>query len=409
MIKVKFYSVFLLVFLIGCSAFSQSRKQLESQQKKLKLEIAKVNNLLFDAKKKERSALEDLKDINQKINVRTRFIKTINLQAKLLSKEIKVNERKLKTLNKKLADLKTDYAEMIFKSYKSKSQQSKVMFVLSSQNFYQAYKRLEYIKQYTAFRKKQGEKIVIQKAIVKKLNDSLVFKKQEKDKLILVEKDQKEKIEADKKKQERLISTIKKKEKKYRRELKKKLRAETKIAEKIDKIIKRAITTSNKKVKSTSVTKSKKKNEFILSPEAKVLAAKFELNKGKLPWPVTEGLIVRRFGIQPHPTIGGITVNSTGLHIVTKKGMEATCIFNGKVLAIQVTSEGRKNVLVQHGNYITAYNNLEKAFVKVGSKVVTGQKIGQIFTDKVTGKTTLIFVLFKNTKRLNPASWILKG
>ena len=146
-----------------------------------------------------------------------------------------------------------------------------------------------------------------------------------------------------------------------------------------------------------------------IDAEAKVLAAKFELNKGKLPWPVTEGLIVRRFGIQPHPTIGGITVNSTGLHIVTKKGMEATCIFNGKVLAIQVTSEGRKNVLVQHGNYITAYNNLEKAFVKVGSKVVTGQKIGQIFTDKVTGKTTLIFVLFKNTKRLNPASWILKG
>ena len=409
MIKVKLYSVFFLIFFIGFSGFSQSRKQLEKQQKELKLEIEKVNYLLFYAKKNQRSALEDLKDINQKIEVRTRLIKTINLQAKLLSKEIKVNERKLRTLNKKLADLKADYAEMIFKSYKSKSQQSKAMFVLSSQNFYQAYKRLAYIKQYTSFRKKQGEEIVKQKQNIKKLNDSLVVKKQEKDKLILVEKNEKDKIEADKKKQERLISTIKKKENKYKRELKKKLRAEKKIAEKIDKIIRRAISKSNKKVTSTSTTKSKKKNEFILSPEAKVLAAKFELNKGKLPWPVTEGLIVRRFGVQPHPTIGGITVNSTGLHIVTKKGMEATCVFNGKVLAIQVTSEGRKNVLVQHGNYITAYNNLEKAFVKVGSKVVTGQKIGQIFTDKVTGKTTLIFVLFKNTKRLNPASWILKG
>jgi len=155
--------------------------------------------------------------------------------------------------------------------------------------------------------------------------------------------------------------------------------------------------------------KSNEKNEFILSPEAKALAVNFELNKGKLPWPVTEGLIVRKFGIQAHPTFSGITINSTGLHIATKKGMSATAIFNGKVLAIQVTSEGRKNVLVQHGNYITAYNNLENSFVKVGNTIVTGQEIGQVFTDKITGKTTLIFVLFKNTKRLNPSSWILKN
>ena len=127
-----------------------------------------------------------------------------------------------------------------------------------------------------------------------------------------------------------------------------------------------------------------------------------------MPWPVKEGLVTRRFGVQPHPTIGGITVNSTGLHINTSAGAVAECVFNGKVLAIQLTSEGRKNVLVQHGNYITAYNNLQNSYVKTGDKVVTGQKIGQIFTDKVSGKTKLIFVLFKNTTRLNPSSWILK-
>ena len=406
MIKVKFYSVFLLVFLIGCSAFSQSRKQLESQQKKLKLEIAKVNNLLFDAKKKERSALEDLKDINQKINVRTRFIKTINLQAKLLSKEIKVNERKLKTLNKKLADLKTDYAEMIFKSYKSKSQQSKVMFVLSSQNFYQAYKRLEYIKQYTAFRKKQGEKIVIQKAIVKKLNDSLVFKKQEKDKLILVEKDQKEKIEADKKKQERLISTIKKKEKKYRRELKKKLRAETKIAEKIDKIIKRAITTSNKKVKSTSVTKSKKKNEFILSPEAKVLATNFESNKGKLPWPVLKGHIIEKFGTHPHPSLPKVTVNNNGIDIRTEASQGVLSIFEGVVVNSFYLPTTQNTIIIKHGEYFTVYSNLKSISVGLGDKVSTNQKIGVAYTSTDEKVTTVHLEIWKSTNKLDPQLWI---
>ena len=138
------------------------------------------------------------------------------------------------------------------------------------------------------------------------------------------------------------------------------------------------------------------------------MAAKFELNKGRLPWPVSEGIIVRKFGKQPHPSFPGITVNGTGLHIVTKEGRDAQAIFNGTVLNVLVSSEGIKNVLVQHGNYISSYNNLSKTYVGKGDTVVTGQKIGQIFTDKVSNKTKLIFVLFKNTTRLNPSSWILR-
>ena len=412
--KLSFYSIFILAFLLSLNSFSQTRKQLEKQRKKLKSEINKVNKLIFDVKKKEKNALEDLRDINKKINVRSKLIETINLEAKILTKEINNNEKQLEKLNKKLADLKADYADMIFKSYKSKSQQSRTMFLLSSQNFYQAYKRLEYMKQYTSFRKKQGEEIVLQTKNVQKLNDSLLYQKKIKDTLILSEKDEKAKIETDKKSQEKLITSIKKKESKYKRDLKRKINQEKKIAARIDKLIKDAIARANRLARERAKKSNKKpvtnsrKNEFILSPEAKALATKFELNKGKLPWPVKESIITRKFGMQPHPTIGGITINSTGLHFTTKKGTFAESIFDGKVLGIQLTSEGRKNVLLQHGNYITAYNNLENAIVNTGDKVKVGQKIGKIFTDKISGKTTLIFVLFKNTKRLNPSSWILK-
>lgn len=372
--------------------------------------MKQVNNLLFKEKKKEKNALEDLKDINKKIKVREQLIATINSEASILSKEISKNELKIKKLDKKLSDLKKDYADMIFKSYKSKSQQSRTMFLLSSQNFYQAYKRLEYMKQYTKFRKKQGEEIKIQSNIIQKLNDSLWYQKKIKDTLILSEKKQKLAIETDKKKQEKLISTIKKKENKYKRALQKKVKEEKKLTAKIDKLIKAEIARANRiaKAKLKSKSKTTKKNEFLLSPEAKALATKFELNKGKLPWPVDEGLVVRRFGKQPHPTFPGITINGTGLHIVTQKGKDAQAIFNGKVLNVLVSSEGRKNVLIQHGNYITSYNNLEKVYVKKGDAVKTGQKLGQIFTDKVSKKTKLIFVLFKNTTRLNPSSWMLK-
>jgi|TARA_B110000261_G_scaffold101787_1_gene114623 septal ring factor EnvC (AmiA/AmiB activator) len=409
-IKTPFYIAFFLVFFSCLSSFSQTKRELEQQRKKLKKEISQVNTLLFNAQRKEKNVLEDLKDLTQKIAVRFALIEIINAETTLLATAIVKNKKEIEKLEKELAILKADYAGMIFKSYKSKSQQSRLMFVLSSQNFQQAYKRLEYMKQYTSFRKKQGEAIGVQTDIVRKMNDSLFFQKQLKDTLMLSEQDQKEKIELDKKDKERLVAAIKKKESKYRKEIENKIQAEKRLAEKIDKIIREEIAKANRlaREKLKNSGKNINKNEFVLSPEARALAAKFELNKGKLPWPIEEGLITRRFGQQPHPTFPGITINSTGLHMVTRRGKSAAAIFDGNILNILVTSEGRKNVLIQHGNYISSYNNLDKLYVRKGDVVKTGEKIGQIFTDKVSGKTTLIFVLYKNTTKLNPSSWILK-
>ena len=411
----KLYIVFLSVFLMSVSAFGQTRKQLESQRKKYNSEIKKLNKLLSNEQDKKKNALDDLRDLNRKILVRNKLISTINLESKILSNEIKTQEDKIIEFNKNLAALKADYGEMIYKSYKSKSQQSRTMFLLSSQNFYQAYKRLEYMKQYTSFRKKQGEEITVQTNILKKFRDSLLLKKLVKEKLISSEKNQKKEIETDKNSQEKLITTIKGKEKSYKKELQNQIKAEKRVAGKIDKIIKEEIAEANRiarakllKSKSKVKPKATKKNEFILSPEAKALATKFEFNKGKLPWPVKEGIVVRRFGKQSHPAFPGITINGTGLHIVTNKGTNAEAIFNGEVLNILLVSGGTKNVLIRHGNYVTSYNNLENSFVKKGDKIITGQKIGKIFTDKLSNKTKLIFVLFKNTTRLNPASWMLK-
>jgi septal ring factor EnvC (AmiA/AmiB activator) len=275
------------------------------------------------------------------------------------------------------------------------------MFLLSSRNFYQAYKRLRYMQQYNDFRKNQGEEILIKQKEIAKLNDSLVKRKKIKEELVTEEKGQKEEFETDKKSQEKLISKIKKEEGKYKRVLLRKQKQEKKVRARIDKLIRDAIVKSNKNKK----TKAKKANEFALNEEEKNLLVDFEQNKGNLPWPV-KGIITRKFGVQPHPTFPGININSTGLHIATKTNSDAKSIFNGKVLVIQKNPDGRKSVLVQHGNYISAYNNLEKVYVKKGEIIKTGDGLGKIFTDKVTGKTKLGFILYKNTKRLNPSLWI---
>lgn len=396
----------ILLFIVSSTFYAQTKKQLEEQRKQYKKEINQLNKLLFSEQKKQKDALEELRDLNQKIDLRNKLLATIVSESKLLSNQINKNENRLKKLNANLSSLKDDYSEMIFKSYKSKSQQSRIMFLLSSDNFYQAYKRLEYMKQYTKFRKKQGEEIVVKTNSIKKIVDSLKTQKIEKDTLIVFEEKQKKAIEIDKKNQESLLATIKKKEGKYKKDLREKIKEEKIIAARIDKLIREEIAKANKKV--ANKPKSSKSNEFILSPEAKALAANFESNKGKLPWPVTQGLITRKFGVQPHPTFPGITLNSPGIHFATVKGGDAKAVFDGEVMNILVGTGGLKNIMVRHGNYISSYSNVETAYVKKGDKISTGQNLGKIFTDKVSGKTTLIFSLLKNTTRLNPSSWILK-
>lgn len=397
------YYIFLCLFFIGLSSFGQSRKELENKRKKLQNEIQQVNSLIIKTNKKKSNALDDLKDLSQKITVRERLIETIELESKALSLEIRSNEKELKKYNDELAKLKADYADMVVKSYKSKSQQSKTMFLLSSESFYQAYKRLKYMQQYSDFRRKQGEEIVVKAKEIEQLNDSLIVQRKSKEALLSDEKNQKKEIEEDKKNQEQLISKIKKEEKKYKNELQQKQKEEKRIAAKIDKLIRDAIAKANEGKKTDKGKTSS--SGFILNAEEKALLANFEQNKGNLPWPVN-GIITRKYGVQPHPTFPGIKINSHGLYIATKAGTDVKSIFNGKVLVIQLHSDGRKSVLVQHGNYISAYNKLKEVYVNKGDVVKTGDKLGKVFTDKITGKSQLSFMLYKNKDRLNPSQWI---
>ena len=151
-----------------------------------------------------------------------------------------------------------------------------------------------------------------------------------------------------------------------------------------------------------------KSSGFALTPEAKELEKDFISNKGKLPSPVERGVIVRRYGKQSHPTLKGITIESNGVFYATEKDAKARVIFDGRVLDIQVLPGNKKAVLVQHGNFLSVYKNLDNVTVKKGDQVRTKQELGRIHTDKTTGKTILAFVLFKEVHRQNPEEWVYK-
>ncbi len=395
--------IFIVFISVQTSAQKSKRQKLEARRVQLQKDKIYINALLSNAKRKENNLVNELKDIKDKINISEDIIGAITNETKELGNEIYLNQLEINKNKRALESLKKEYAKMIYKSYKSKSQNSRMMFLLSSENFLQAFKRFQYMKQYNAYRKKQGVEIQEKTMELQTLTDSLKIKKNLKQALLSDKKQEQSVIEKEKKTQEGLLSQVKQKENKYKRQIRGFIKEEKRINAQIDKLIRDAIAASNKKA-----GKSSSSATFALTPEAKELAAKFELNKGKLDWPVERGYVSTFYGKQPHPVVKSLTIQSNGVRITTNKGSKARAIFSGTVLAIQIMTGNKKAVLIQHGNYITVYKNLENVIVKKGDNVKMKQVIGTIFTDKITGKTILDFVLSKNATTQNPASWIYR-
>ncbi len=411
-----------LCFVSTVSAQPDKQQLLEEKRQSILEEIKQINSLLFKTRKEEKSVLTQVRDINQRINASENLIKVTNQQANLLTRNINDNINKISQLRKELKIMKSDYAAMIQKSYKSKSQQSRLMFLLSSENFLQAYKRVQYMKQYAKFRKKQGEGIAEKTKEIQDLNAGLIDQKKKKEQLIAENLIAKNGLSKEKKDQEGLVASLKKDEGKFISQIRDKQKQADVIDKQIDALIREAIAEANRKAKAladanktstgisevTTTTTKEKANSFSLTPEAKALAASFASNKGKLGWPVAKGVVVKSYGTHQHPQFPNVTTNSDGVEIATDENAQIRAIFNGEVLQIQQLKGANKAVMIQHGDYITVYSNLQTLAVKKGDKVTTNQTLGTVAHSVSEQKPILKFYIYQNATKMNPADWILR-
>lgn len=388
----------------GLQAQSKKQQELEAKRQTILEEIRQINSLLFRTQGEKKSVLGQLRDLDQRIKARENLIRVTNQQANLLTREISDNLAQIDRLREELDLLKTDYAAMISKSYKSKSQQSRLMFLLSSANFLQAYKRVQYMKQYTAHRKEQGERIQQKAAELKELNERLITQKKDKQALIDQSREERSQLIEERKSQQVLIASLKEDEDKYIGQINERQREANRLEKQIDAIIREAIAEANTAAGKTATTLER----FELTPAAEALAADFTQNKGKLPWPVRSGVVTERFGTRQHPQFPQIKQTFSGVEIATDTNAKARAVFNGEVFRIQQLKGANRAVYIRHGNYITVYNNLATVDVKRGDKVATNQEIGTVFTHPTTGKTELKFFIYRNTQKLNPADWIFR-
>ncbi len=394
--------LFGVLFLSFAFAKAQSEKaKLEARKAKIQSEINQYSRLLKDVKKESKTMVLLVETIDKKISSTQQLINITNKQANLITRSIKKNTDENAKLKKELKVQKEEYARMIVKAYKSKNEQSRLMFLLSSEDFLQAYKRVQYLKSYADYRKKQADEITGKSVRLEEINKELKVEKKQKQEVLKINKQQRIALRKDKQEQENLLAVVKQDEKKYAKEIRTASKERAKINRQIQKLIEADIAASNKG--KTGAVKGK----FFLSPEAKALAKNFKSNQGKLPYPVDEFIISRKYGDQPHPVLAGIKIASNGLRFQAPVNSAARAVFNGEVVRVQKAANGILSVYVRHGNYTSVYGNLKSVEVQKGDKLTTRDIIGTVFTNN-SGVTELRFVLMEDSHTVDPAKWLLR-
>lgn len=406
----KRYITYIFLF-ISFATFSQidRQRQLEQQKNQILKQIENFRSLLSSEQSKEKSVLDKITEQQTKIRLTENLIETTREQERLLVRDISQNEKQIAILAKELETLKADYAEMIVKSYESGSEQSRLMFILSSDNFLQAYKRVQYMKQYADFRKEQGQEVQKKAEVLEQKNQELQKQKAEKEKLVQQTQAELAELEKEKKVQDALMAIINSNKRKYSQDIRKKQQEIAEIDKQIEKIKREIIAEANRQ---KALAEGKKVDEkkissttIDLSPEAKIIAGNFKANKGKLPWPVERAVVYLRYGIQPHPIEKQLSYDNKGIDFRTNEGAEAMAVFEGEVSEIMIHTPVNIFVFVRHGDYMTVYGNLDRVYVKKGQKVAFKQKLGRVHTYP-NGTTTIKFTVSQNLTTLNPEQWL---
>lgn len=389
--------IFGLFLFIWPAVFAQSVEELRQRKQQAANEIKVTNDLLTKVSASQKATLNRLQLLNRQINQRNEIISTISSEVSLLQQMINDNTLVVNMLTADLEEIRREYARLIQVAYKNRMAYDKILFLLSSENVNQAYRRMLYLRQYAHHRKKQSETIESLQSLLAKKVVTLENQKRARQELLTEQVQESRKLETEKRQQNTLAQQLQKQQ----NELRNKLAQQRRIEQQLEREIQRIIEEEARKT-STPAEKG-----FALTPEQKLIGDSFEQNRRRLPWPVERGVITEKFGVHPHPVLRNVTVNNNGVNIATSAGSKARAVFNGEVSRVFGITGGNMAVIIRHGQYLTVYSNLVDVTVKKGDKVSVRQNIGTVYADPADGnKAILKFQIWRESTKLNPEDWL---
>jgi len=379
--------VFFSLLCIG----QKDRSDLESQRKALESQIKSTTDILAKTQKSKTKTVNQLKVLNAQIRQRQELLESINREIKQVDQEAAMQEKNKSEAGLAIVQLESRLSHALRTAYVRSQLQPDWIYLLSSQSIGQALARWVYIRQYKSYVQSQlrslSEKREKHQALLIKLEEN----KKAKTLLFHEEEQHKREILTEQKNQESLVNDLGKQEQK----LKSQLASTREKKKKLDDEITRLIREEGKKMTTSGLS---------TAPETKALNEQFSGNKGKLPWPVSKGLITDRFGEHPHPVLKGIKVQNNGIDIKAEEKAAVKSLFSGTIASVTKIPGYDYMVMVRHGLYFTVYSKLVSASVKKGDTVTTGQLLGYLGTED----PELHLEIWQDKTKLNPELWLAR-
>lgn len=418
MLKLNNFLLFFFGFLLSISSFSQTKSELKKQKEDIEKEINYTTEILRKTKKNKTKSLNYLKLLGSQIKNKEQLLITLQVEITLINKQMIKTEMSITNTqesilkqSENLNNLKDEYAKMIYAAFIKKGNRNNLIFIISSDDFNQAYKRFIYLKQYTAFRKNQSQKIIknqyeltVKREKLAQEKDRLIEESATKGYLLSSKKNELKSVNSTKEEKEKLVKKLSKSERLFKKQLQDKQKKAKALDLKLRKIIEEEIRKSREEAK-----KKNGNDSFGLTPEALALSSEFNKNKGMLPWPLEKGVIVEQYGKQNHAVFSGVETFNNGIDIATDKNSVVRVVFDGFISRIFFIKGDGKAILVNHGDYFTVYSGLQEVAVKVGDKVLSKEKLGVVLTQEAENKTELHFEIWKGYDKNDPSKWLYKA
>jgi murein hydrolase activator len=424
-------------------AQKQNKEELERQRRQLQAEISELNKDLGSIKGEKKTTTLTLGVVQNKISKRESLIKNISGELNIIEDDIYLTNREVSRLRRDLDSLRSDYAKSIVYAYKSKSTYSFLNFLFDANGFADAFKRYQYLKSFRAYRQMQAETI---EKTQRQLKDKIVVldqKSENKKQTLTVQQTELGSLEEDKKKKDAVLKELKSKEAQITTQIRTREAQRKKLTGEIAKIIKRELEEAKRiaklraeeerkrrKAEEDAAKKAAKANnnnttsvkdpvvvtnpkpdkpkrqvsELDVTPEGAIVSERFENNKGRLAWPVSNGNICSRYGTHKIEGTGIIETND-GISICTSVGNGVKAVFEGEVSGVTDLG-GEFAIIIKHGRYFTAYSHLASASVSKGQKVSVGQVLGKAAQDDETGGGRVDFMVSSERGFSNPEGWL---
>lgn len=384
---------------------AQTRAELERNKGLIEQEIRLINQMLQETKKTAEISLNHLVMITNQINSRESLMRNLNNEISLINARIDILNDQIESLTLELEELREAYSRMVTHAYRNRDATRSIMFILSSDNFNQAFLRMRYLQQYARHRQIQAQKIQETSEDLISSRSEMQSERNRQQSLLARQRRELQSLTQEKAEQDQTVSELRKQEK----ELLQRLRQQEQAARELQRSIERVIAEERRRAQELARAEGRSTaGMFALTPEEQILSDQFADNRGKLLWPVERGIITSSFGEQPHPVLRGIKINNNGVEIASTQGARARAIFDGVVSRVISVPGGNYAIIIRHGEYLTVYSNLAEVLVRNGDRVTMRQEIGVVATDPGDAKTQMNLQIWKGNDKLNPELWIAR-